>query len=228
MGGGLPQHNMKDLDEQIKEAMAFDPIAAIEKATGKSYKEDERIALASIPLGIAAGERKKELLMLKDDSYFDITIPDFIRLLGRMGFSKVLEEDIPGGEGNKYRIFWRSGVIVSFDSYWGDESVNGGSAYLVTRTNEEGRRPTRSGNGWIDYDNRILHADHDVREGLRMFLEEVERNGEILSKWPSRPFLWLLHYMDTKEPGYDYKKITQARIERLPQEVQDAIGPSSN
>jgi hypothetical protein len=35
--------------------------------------------------------------------------------------------------------------------------------------------------------------------------------------------MWLLHYMDTKVKGYDYKAITADRIAMLPEDVRTAI-----
>jgi hypothetical protein len=44
-----------------------------------------------------------------------------------------------------------------------------------------------------------------------------------MKKWIRQPFLWLLHYGDTKVAGYDFDEINQQRIAMFPTEVQEAI-----
>lgn len=66
-------------------------------------------------------------------------------------------------------------------------------------------------------------GDHDCREALKMNVTNLIHNGVFLAKWKKSPFLWLLHYMDTKTEGYDYEKINAERIAMLPEYVRNAI-----
>lgn len=52
----------------------------------------------------------------------------------------------------------------------------------------------------------------------------MEQNGQFVTPWREQPVIWLLTYMDTKAPSYDYKAITKGRIAKLPEEVRRAIG----
>jgi len=68
----------------------------------------------------------------------------------------------------------------------------------------------------------------DCREALKYNIEQLELNGSFVKPWVERPFLWLLHYMDTKVEGYRYEKINAERIAMLPEEVRvAAISPST-
>lgn len=69
----------------------------------------------------------------------------------------------------------------------------------------------------------IWSGDHDCREALKFNINRLAENGTFLKKWNEQPFLWLLHYMDTKKEGYNYKSINEERIAMLPIDVQELI-----
>ena len=70
---------------------------------------------------------------------------------------------------------------------------------------------------------RVWSGDHDCREAIKFNIKEMVENGTFLKKWVQPPFLWLLHYEDTKVPGYSYVDITNERISRLPEDIQEII-----
>ena len=71
----------------------------------------------------------------------------------------------------------------------------------------------------------VWDGDHDCREALILNLTRLEQNGKFIP-WIKPPFVWALHHMDTKDPDYDYAKITLRRMEQCPQYVQDAVNLS--
>jgi hypothetical protein len=71
-----------------------------------------------------------------------------------------------------------------------------------------------------------VYESLDCREAIRYYLGKMRETGTFLPVWENRPFLWLLHYMDTKDEGYDYKAITASRIAQLPEHVRNAITPA--
>lgn len=73
----------------------------------------------------------------------------------------------------------------------------------------------------------VWSGDHDAREAIRHNMERLEEFGKFVTPWTRQPFLYLLHYMDTKQDGYDYKAITAERIKMLPADVQSAIDAKS-
>tara|TARA_R110000851_G_scaffold47424_2_gene115155 strand:- start:9388 stop:10257 length:870 start_codon:yes stop_codon:yes gene_type:complete len=70
---------------------------------------------------------------------------------------------------------------------------------------------------------KIYSGNHDCREAIKFNISELLKNGTFVKKWKEQPFLWLLGYMDSKVEGYDYKKITEERLNRLPKFVLDCI-----
>jgi len=71
---------------------------------------------------------------------------------------------------------------------------------------------------------KIWVGNHDCREALKFNISELQKNGTFVKQWVDTPFLWLLHYMDTKSEGYDHEKITTERLNKLPKGVREAMG----
>lgn len=214
--------------KSIEALLSFDPLAHAEDVTGASYKSDEATMALGVLLHMDHGKEKADALRLSADSYFNQPLPEFIAFLEGIGFVQILCDDIQetaDERGNKYRIFWRDGVLVSFDSYWEDSRVNGGNAYLFYQGQRDAIFQGSSGMVRGTDDDPVWEVSFDVREGLRFRLDRLSDAGRILSQWPAERFLWLLHYRDTKQEGYDYKAISNARIAHLPEHVRLAITP---
>jgi hypothetical protein len=129
------------------------------------------------------------------------------------------------------QVWWyaEKGILLCFDTYGGD-SVNGGKFYYNIKLPESPRVPwsvTSSGGSREDpVGGYIWVGDHDCREGVRFHIDQLAEHGKFVTPWIEQPFLWLLHYMDTKDkkPGcINYKEVNRQRIAMLPQDVQDAI-----
>lgn len=69
----------------------------------------------------------------------------------------------------------------------------------------------------------IWSGNHDCREALRFNISQLKKHGTFIPSWVQAPFLWLLHYRDTKDEEYDYKALNKERIALLPLHVQAAI-----
>ena len=214
------------MTDELMGRLKFDAIQAAEDLTGlDSHNTDLPVWLA---LGMmqANGKRKAELLTANLDSTFSNKLDYYEQVLAAEGFEKVLEIPIPHDPtlereyGDRYFVYWHpDGLLLSFDSYCGD-SVNGGHIYFNFKMNDPQEFyllniPVGSCNGVAD--------SIDCREAIRYYLGKMRENGKFLPVWEHRPFLWLLHYMDTKAEGYDYKAITAERIAMLPEHVRKAI-----
>lgn len=70
---------------------------------------------------------------------------------------------------------------------------------------------------------KVWSGDHSCQEAIKFNISELEKNGAFLKQWVEPPFMWLLHYMDSKDDGYDYKAITNERLKQLPKEVLEAM-----
>jgi len=69
----------------------------------------------------------------------------------------------------------------------------------------------------------IWSGDHDCREAIKFNISQLKENGTFVKNWIKPPFLWLLHYMDTKVEGYDHEAITMERLKKLPEHVVEAM-----
>jgi hypothetical protein len=217
------------MKSELEGRLQFDAIQAAEDLTGlDSHKTDLPVWLA-IGMMQANGKRKSELLTAQLDSTFSSKLDYYERVLAAEGFSKVFEMEIPNDPTHekdyqdKYFIYWHpDGLLLSFDSYFGD-SVNGGHIYFNFKPNDWKQFCTLniplSGGGGV-------YESLDCREAIRYYLGKMRETGTFLPVWENRPFLWLLHYMDTKEEGYDYKAITASRIAQLPEHVRNSITPA--
>lgn len=221
------------------ELLSFDPFAAAEQMTGCEYKDDEGTSALGMLLTMAHGERKNAHLMELDDTVLSNNLDRYIRIVTEMGFEQVLKlpfsgklfgDDEPRNEHHFIFAHRHRGLLLAFDTFGGDR-VNGGKVYYCWRPDDgdvsNAYRFTSSGS-WCDFDssNCYWFGDHDCREALRFKLQRLADNGTFLQRWPedNKRFLWLLHYMDSKQDGYDYKAITEERIAMLPRWVQEMIG----
>ena len=60
--------------------------------------------------------------------------------------------------------------------------------------------------------------------GFFFKLDELEKHGDFMSVWiEDKKFLWFVNYSKQSD-GYDYDKVTQSIIEKLPQEARKIIG----
>lgn len=209
---------MKD----IKSLLNFDPLYEAEKITGKSYKEDENTSQLGFLLHMDHGQKKAKILAENNDTYFGQTLREWIGVIEDMGFVLLYCGDVQGTK-DKWRIFWKDGILIFCDSYHDDTVINGGVAYFNYKGPRCAMNSCSSGHaGEIDGID-VWEASRDIREGFRFAINEMESNGEFLSHWVKTPFLWLLNYMDSKVKDYDYKKINEGRIALLPEHVKNAI-----
>jgi hypothetical protein len=219
-------------DRELDKRLRFDAIQSAEDLTGlDSHKTDLPVWLGMM-LMQANGKRKAELLTANLDSTFHSKLDYYEKVLAAEGFEKVLEMDIPHDPTHereyqdRYFIYWHpDGLLLSFDSYGGD-SVNGGNIYFNFKSDDPSEfwklQLPVSGGGHSGIVDSI-----DCREAIRYYLGQMRAHGTFLNPWEHRPFLWLLHYMDTKTEGYDYKAITEERIAMLPEHVRKAITPKT-
>ncbi len=211
------------MNKELNDALQYDPLAQAEKICGKSYKEDESVAWLGMAMQMEHNDRISALLKQNRDTCYRNTLEEQIAVFEDMGFRLLICEPIEGTK-DKWRIFWRAGVLLFCDSYSGDKSLNSGKIYFNYCGPREAMIQCSNGYaGKVDGEN-VYSGSKDVREGLRHCLDTMTESGKLLEKWVEKPFLWLLHYMDTKIEGYDYNEINSERIAMLPDDVREAIG----
>ena len=210
------------MSNPIRDALRYDPLTEAEKITGCDYKDDEYTTVLGMILAQAHGAEKRKLLSDNNDVHMQSTLEEYLAVVASLGFEEILNETIPGTE-DRYMVFWRNGVLLDFDTYFDGKSINSANLNLQFQGSRADLPPSSNGfAGEVDGES-VWYMRIDAREGLRFNLEHLEERGTILPKWVTRPFLWLLHYRDTKQDGYDYKAINKARIAKFPQHVREAM-----
>jgi hypothetical protein len=83
--------------------------------------------------------------------------------------------------------------------------------------------------------NAVWVGYHDCREAIRHKINGLDEFGTFVTPWVKQPFMWLLHYMDTKDAetgesldrldrNYDYEGIMRERFALLPADVRAVTG----
>ena len=214
---------------ELLEVLHTDPLLSAEKLTGKSYKEDEGTQW----LGFGIMQEKRKIvdreLTERGDTVFQNYLDRYQRIITEYGFELALE--IPfiakyDGAEERFFVYWHPyGLLLHFDTYEG-KRVNGGKVQYCWKPADPDARETwrlTSSGGYYD---GVWVGNHDCREALIFNLENLRANGEFVNPWPRLPFMWLLHHGDIKVEGYDYKAITEERIDMLPEYVREGMGLS--
>ena len=206
-----------------------DPFAVAEGIAGVRYRDSKITTALGMGLHMALVKDKRAVLQASDDTHFGSKLNEYIRILQSEGFEQIL--DIPfcgrNNKGEHFFVFYHAdGILLCFDTYEGN-TINSGNFYYnwIPKDNLEYKdyHHVLSSSGVHEYDGQLVRiGSHDCRESLRQKLSGLRKYGTFVNVWVRQPFLWLLHYMDTKGP-YDYEAINGERISMMPQNVQNAI-----
>ena len=220
----------ENVEDVIDSALSFSSFSTAEDLTGASSRTDKSTAAFGALLNIPTNHAKEKLLKSVDDTTRFNTLDDYLRITQELGFEVVYAKPFKGTlidtEEMNY-VLWRDdGILLHFDTYGGDD-VRKGSFYFNWRANTH-----RCEGGLVEVsgcpsqeDTSIWVGSMDCREALRHKIGKLEKHGQILPQWASRPSLWLLSHGDTKTKDYDHKAITEAIIAELPEKVREAITP---
>lgn len=233
------------MTQEFDEILNFDAFTVAEKATGKSYKDDEETKLLGLHLFIQAAQRKKEELALRGDTYMSMTFVDFVRVTNDLGFTEIFSEQFTNRfhpeETEERKVFWKNGILLTANSY--HQSLNSAKVYYNWKPSsqpfptqeeiEQGAGASHlftSSGSWHGFASKhgsdtpweklVWSGDHDARDGLRNTLENLQSHGEFLGTWVHQPHLW---FINNDKESDDYQKINQAVIAQFPEEIQQAI-----
>lgn len=233
--------------ELLDRSLAFDALADAEKITGESYKTDKRTEMLGLGMFFLNNQLKEAMLLEAGDTPFSCEFNKQLAIALHEGFKVVLHDTfISNHKGDNgipynetYMILWNpEGFLMTLESYRETSRNTAKLLYNLDLKEHVANKGTTSGitsSGSFVFDtskatkeNRygentyIWSGDHDAREGFRRTLG-ILRSANPLPIWKNAPFLWLVNYAESNVDGYDYNAITNERIARLPQDVQDAI-----
>ena len=215
---------MKKLFEKTitRELLHFDALGQAEKISGKSYKEDKYTGILGMLLMMDNREDKNKLLDLNDDTKLSNDLDNYLRIVKDEGFEIIYKEDFLSNHNDKESLFimWndKEGILLCFDTY-NTKQLNGGHIFYNWK-------PDLSKKNWYSFissgklnKDYIYIGSHDCREAIRLILSDLRENGTFIKPWVEQPFLWILHFMDSKKRDCDYKEINAKRINKFPKHV---------
>ena len=222
------------MDNITEKFLTQDTIVETEKILGKHHYSEFNDKENSFMLlkAMIDGEAKSKHLKSIGDTYWGMKWNEFKDLIKGHGFVAGLEYDFEyEGRIDEAIIYYHpvKGLIIFATSFGQKDRINGGNLYGEIKANSEEDCQTiwrwLSTGGCIKDSDMVYETSHDIREGLFAKLDTLETAGRFLNRWIKKDrFLWFVDYVETKDERYDYKKITQDKIKKLPQECRNIIG----
>lgn len=239
---------MATFDENIKNLMGIEPLAAAEQITGQSYKDSEATSFIGLAIQIEKSKSLRAALEVSGDTYHGMLLEDYLSIAKSEGFDIVAEipfcikEDYSGNmkpedkwEHERMFFLWHAdGLLMIMDTYDGNRPNRVDCHFNLLVDKESSRSAVHEYIGTRNYvdggaafgqDAEIIVGDlSDPLQALRLKLREVRKYGRFLNPWVGGPFLWLLHHGDTRgNKKYDMDKINTERIAMMPEHIQKAI-----
>jgi len=238
--------NSNKKDQLIQNALSFDSLSEAEKLTGRSYKNDDTVTWLGIGLTQQNSADRQRLLEETDDTTFSNDLERYLRIVTDEGFELLLRDEFecvldpqqPRQEAF-YVLFSRAeGLLMEFNTF-GDNHVNGGKFYYnwkpawdINDRSVLWPQGLLSSGGYqkLPDGSYIWAGDHDCREAVRFHLRRLRQHGTFVTPWVKRPYFSLLNYTERRQSpkqwpasGEYAKSITEARLLRLPEDVQAAL-----
>lgn len=223
------------MNEKTKNILNFDPVATAETLIGKQHEDWDlkTDAMAASALVMATNQAKADHLKSIGDTHLGITWIEFIEITKAYGFKSGYCQKFTGtgwsdkGVEEEEIIFFHEekGLILHAESFSG-KSVNSAKVYGEVKIGdklEEKQWEALNGYSHGSNGNGTMHFEVDVREGFRFHLDAISEAFEFSKNWSEVPFLWFLNYMDSKVENYDFKKITNQKINASTSEVKKII-----
>lgn len=221
-------------DERLKEILSFDPLSQAERISGNNYKEDESTMMMGFMMDMIHEENKEATLKSLDDTTFNNDLNNYIRIIESEGFQKIFEVEFYNElskKNEKMFVYFQkgNGILLNFNTFWGQKSVNGGKFYYNWKPNsiDVAWGITSGGSYQKDNNNELVWiGNHDCREALRFHIRQLKNNGQFITPWIKIPFYWLIHHGDNRDDQYPFdscKQITKERIDMFPEWVKKMI-----
>lgn len=178
--------------------LGYDSLAEAERITGKSYKEDEVTGKLGLLLHMEHTQRKRDELMVRQDTYYSIPFTEAVDVALDIGFKPVWTHAGTSSYGHPQKtiIFWHEGILLTMNDYKG--CLNSANIHFNWRPSSgksdefgpifdlpvSGSMKHR-GPGFedIDGDPWVFVGSIHVVEGLKHRVEQLRASGEVLTEW---------------------------------------------
>ena len=192
--------------ESFDDILNYDPLLEAEKATGLSYKEDPGTQGLGFVLLQENAQRKKDELMLREDTYWGMPYFDALELALDLGFvvvySSILRDDkrkYASGKLVYFNVLWRDGVLLKLESVYSGEDrgytvntadiyynwmmADGSTPWGPVSGTSHWTRMTPGFDGELPDDPWVKVIHVDVREGLKHYLDKITGEGIVPDQW---------------------------------------------
>lgn len=236
---------MRHSEENIREAQIQDVIQDAVDILGEGHTGVDSLAFA---LHLKRSEALKHMLNSNGDVHFNSPLSDYERVLKELGATEVLCVPYLVRNSQQYEsihVWWSDdGILFVYTTYRGNR-MNGGNFYYNWRPDPDLKE--RGINEWdfvssggyredpVTSEKSIWSGHHDIREALKMNVENLRKNGKLLPKWVDGADVCLLHCQDYDDFNPENRWTMEALLERdrrnnarkslLPTHVLDAISP---
>jgi hypothetical protein len=189
---------------ELDRLLNFDPLAAAENFTGKSYSTDnETMALGFIAVQDSARDKKAALEELKD-TYYSCPWSYASEIIEDLGFEQVLVRAfLAHGRTEYHVVYWHEdGMLMTAETYGGEKgTVNSISLYYNvefadSKTSWEVTASGHFNREAYDAGRYVWIGNHQIHEGLRYKVERLKEVGNLLPVWIEDPYIFLDHYGD--------------------------------
>ena len=205
-------------EKQINHVLTRDPLEQAEKTFGKRWDRfsDEEMSAAMV-LNMVCNAEKEHVMREMKDTHFSMSWNEFEEILASNGFKIGYEEKFPYEDRfEKEVVFCREdGLLIWATSFSNMTSVNGGQLYgeIQLRNVEDRMNIPRCSNGFLNFEEKKLHFEADVREGLIYFINQMQKYGEFLPRWEEEhKFLWFLNFSQEEKNSNDYREISRQKM----------------
>jgi hypothetical protein len=154
------------------------------------------------------------------DTTFQMGWEEYLEAVLALGFRAVLSFsfEIEGRE-EQFMVFWHdSGVLLRCDSCFGRR--NSANIYFNLWYEKYENVWDIQYTGHVNAAENVVIGSMDARVGIVHIMDSLYKAGVLIKPWIERPFLWLLHYGETRDPNCDYKAINETRLAQLPEFVR--------
>lgn len=136
---------------------------------------------------MSVNQLKNDALQKCDDTTFSNKLDRYQRIIGEVGFRKVLEIPFRSHNGtDTFFVYWRDGILLSFDTY--GDLVNGGTFSYNWKKGKNGHNPLSSG-GWYIRDESGKPTYDEQFGDLKDTPEALVKIAAYNEKW-NREKVW--------------------------------------
>lgn len=170
---------------------------------------------------------------MNDSEMINQNFRDYVSLLTDLDFQVVLEIPFkcnsPILPDEKYFVFFsqKDGLLITCETCHSGTMLHDGKIYF-SHPNTDSPSP----NNWAHGSNNFHHTtknicigSNDARHKIVRLVNELRKCYTLMPKWVNQGGFGIcfLHYRDTEDKNYDYRKINNERWNMLPPYVREAI-----